>query len=69
MGPQDKLNLEIDPENIYFQADLSGNRRMKGCMKCCGVFILLSGMNALSFFVGHYVAEHDTELLSDSNSL
>jgi hypothetical protein len=68
MGSQDKLSFEADPENIYFQADSSRGRRMKGCMKCCSIFILLSGMNALSFFVGHYLAEHDTELLSDSNS-
>jgi len=51
-------NTNLDPNNYFFYSENNKKKRCKtGIIKCCGITILLLGVNAFSFYVGYIVSQ------------
>jgi hypothetical protein len=53
-------NTDVDPNNYFFYSDTNKKKRCRvGMFKCCGVTLVILGMNALSFYIGYLVKDRE----------
>ncbi len=58
----DLLNPKDEMLDFFESTDKFKRKKCrKNCMKCSTIFLLLSGMNALSFYVGYIYSERNND--------
>ena len=52
-----RMMLDNDPEDRFIFTERKKKRKCcVGMTKCCGVFLLLIGLNTISFYIGYIVS-------------
>lgn len=60
-SPSEPIPTIGNPNDFFIYYQNSKKKRCRSAMiKYCGIFIVLTGMNALSFYIGYILSDSDS---------